>query len=125
MHCYKSDKIMYYERIEEELRDIAMNLWKWKKETRKLWLDSWYFSNKCWLYEKNEFWWFIHRRTKSAYRSLKRNMEFLFAYEKHDFLPKTTNKLEWDFSRLKQRLGNHRWLNQERKEKFIQWFLNK
>ncbi len=109
----------------KELRDIAMNLGKWSKKTREEWLDSRYIRNKEWLQEKNETGWFVHRRTKSAYRSLKRNMVFLFAYEKYKFLPRTTNKLEWDFSRLKQRLGNHRWLNQERKEKFIQWFLNK
>ena len=109
----------------KELRDIGMSLWRWKRKTRELWLNSWYLRNKERLYEKNEFGWFIHRRTKSAYRSLKRNIEFLFAYEKYDLLPKTTNKLEWEFSWLKQRLGNHRGLNQKRKEKFIEWFLNK
>lgn len=109
----------------KELRDIGISLWKWKRKTRELRLDSRYSRNKEWLYEKNEIGWFIHRRTKSAYRSLKRNISFLFAYEKYDFLPRTTNKLEWDFSRLKQRLGNHRWLSQERKEKFIQRFLDK
>ena len=38
----------------KELRDIAMNLGKWKRETRELWLDSRYDRNKEWLNEKNE-----------------------------------------------------------------------
>ena len=109
----------------KELRDIAMNLGRWKRKTREQRLVSWYSRNNDWLKEKNDSGWFVHRRTKSAYRSLKNNIESLFAYEKAEFLPRTTNKLEWDFSRLKQRLGNHRGLTQKRKEKFIQRFLNK
>ena len=108
----------------KELLEVVSMLWKIRSETWIFWLNDWYRRYEKWLKERNENWWFKHRKVRSAYRSLETNLPFLFLYEKYNFLPKTTNSLEWKFSWLKQRLWNHRWLRFERKQKFINWFLN-
>lgn len=69
---------------------------------------------------------YIHRKTRSAYYSLKRNLEFLFIYERYWWImniPNTTNGLEWLFSHLKYKVHLHRWLRKDRKIKLISYLL--
>ena len=108
----------------KELLEIVSMVWKSRKETMSEWLLDWYRRNKEWLNEKNEKWWWVHRRVRSAYNSLRRNMEYVYMYEEYEYLPKTTNSLEWKFSWLKQKLGNHRWMITKRMQKYINWYLN-
>jgi hypothetical protein len=68
---------------------------------------------------------YVHRRLRSAYRSLERNKQYLFTwYDNIDLnLPNTNNQLEGTFTDLKNKLRNHNGLSRKRKEKFINGFL--
>jgi hypothetical protein len=67
---------------------------------------------------------YVHRRLRSAYRSLKTNLPWLFTW--YDFIelniPPTTNSLDGQFSNLKGKLRNHNGLSTARKKKFIDEF---
>lgn len=72
-------------------------------------------------------WSFTHRRLRSAIKSLKVNLPYLFTHKKYPELniPTTTNTLESHFSHLKDVLRIHRGLSRKMKEKFIHTvFLN-
>ncbi len=67
-------------------------------------------------------WVYIHKRTRSAYHSLKNNLKYLFTW--YDYLwtvdiPNTTNWLEWLFWHVKPKISLHRGLKKERKIKLI------
>jgi len=69
---------------------------------------------------------FVHKRTRAAYRSLKSNMKFLFVYEQYreEFdIPNTTNAIESEFSHFKYKVNLHRWLRRDRKRKLIDYIL--
>ena len=55
-------------------------------------------------------WWYTHRRIRSAYRSLKTNLPYLFTFERYPELniPKTTNSLDGSISHLRNKLDTHR-----------------
>lgn len=115
----------------KELRSIALLLTKTDKETFEYELNNWYIKYNNFLKEKwiDENWksYYIHKRTRSAYFSLKRNLKYLFIW--YDYIwkldiPNTTNWLEWFFSHLKTKIRIHRWLKKERKIKLIFALLN-
>ncbi len=68
---------------------------------------------------------YTHKRLRSAYRSLRTNMKWLFTWYDHIELniPNTTNAIDGHFSDLKNKLRNHNGLSVERKKKFIDGFL--
>ena len=69
-----------------------------------------------------EKWHYTHKKTRSAFFSLKRNLPYLFVWYNHLHtlsIPNTTNWLEWYFSHLKSKVRIHRWLKKERKIKLI------
>lgn len=110
-----------------DLKEISKFIWELRENTLKIWLEDWFYKNKERLQEKNESWKSVHERTRKAYKSLLRNLPYLYTYEKHPNIPipNTTNHLDWwVFSRLKQRLWNHRWLKQHRKQKWIERYIN-
>lgn len=67
---------------------------------------------------------YTHRRLRSAYRSLKTNLPWLFTCVDHPDLgiPNTTNMLEGDFAHLKNKLRCHNGLSETRRRKFIDEF---
>jgi transposase-like protein len=67
---------------------------------------------------------YVHKRLRSAYRSLQNNLTYLFTwYDYIDFkIPNTTNAIDGQFSNLKNKLRNHNGLSSERKKKFISEF---
>lgn len=67
---------------------------------------------------------YTHKRLRSAYLSLRRNMQWLFTFEQYpEFkIPNTTNALDGSFSDLKNKLRNHNGLSLERKKRFIDGF---
>jgi len=67
---------------------------------------------------------YTHKRLRSAYLSLCRNMQYLFVFEQYPTLniPNTTNALDGSFSDLKNKLRNHNGLTLERKKKFVDGF---
>lgn len=68
---------------------------------------------------------FTHRRLRSAYFSLKRNIPYLFTYLRYPHLniPNTTNSLEAIFGHVKNKVKLHRGLKRERKMKLIEELL--
>lgn len=68
---------------------------------------------------------YTHKRLRSAYRSLKNNLPWLFTW--YDFIelqiPNTTNAIDGHFADLKNKLRNHNGLALARKKKFIDGFL--
>jgi hypothetical protein len=70
---------------------------------------------------------YIHRKTRSAYFSLKRNLKYLFIYQEYLWeldIPNTTNGIESLFSHIKYKVNLHRWLRKDRKLKLICSLLN-
>lgn len=68
---------------------------------------------------------FTHKKLRSAYRSLKNNLPWLFTwYDNIELnIPNTTNAIDGHFADLKNKLRNHNGLSLERKMKFIDGFL--
>lgn len=68
---------------------------------------------------------YTHKRLRSAYRSLKTNLKWLFTWYDHIGLniPNTTNAIDGHFADLKNKLRNHNGLSKKRKMKFIDEFL--
>lgn len=115
-----------------ELKEVIGKLTKsTKKEFQKL-LENWHHRWSDFLKEKSynpekEKETYKHSRLRSAHRSLKTNMPYLFVYQQYPDLeiPNTTNSIEGLFSSLKTKLRNHSGLRRERKIKFIDYFLSK
>lgn len=109
-----------------ELKQITELLTKTDKESFSFWIEKWYEKYRDFLWEK-VLWkdWkqhYLHNRTRSAYFSLKNNLQYLFTW--YDYLwkieiPNTTNWLEWVFGHIKAKVSLHRWLKKERKIKLI------
>ena len=72
-------------------------------------------------------WHYTHKRLRSAYRSLKSNMPYLFTYQRHPELsiPNTTNTLDGLFAHLKDHVRVHRGIKSDIKDKIILDFLAK
>jgi hypothetical protein len=67
---------------------------------------------------------YVHKKLRSAYRSLKTNLAWLYTWDIHRSLnlPNTTNALDGQFADLKNKLRNHNGLSMPRKQKFIDEF---
>ena len=78
------------------------------------------------LKERNENNQFKHRRLRSAFRSLKTNLPFLFTYKNYPQLtiPNTTNSCDGSFAHWKQKLKIHRGLRKHRRDKMINFLLS-
>jgi hypothetical protein len=68
---------------------------------------------------------YTHRRLRSAVKSLKTNLPYLFTYEDYPKLkiPNTSNTLESHFSHIKDLVRVHRGLKRQMKEKLIETIL--
>ena len=64
---------------------------------------------------------YTHKTLRSAYLSLKRNLDYLFTFEAYPVLGmcNTTNLLDGRFADLKRKLGCHHGMKRENKIKFI------
>ncbi len=91
-----------------------------------LWFEKWQsFLNERTVNPITKRTFYTHKRLRSAYRSLKNNMPWLFTWYDHYELkiPNTTNAIDGHFSDLKNKLRNHNGLTMERKMKFINSYL--
>lgn len=79
------------------------------------------------LNERNENGQFVHRRLRSAFRSLKTNMPYLFNHKKFPELriPNTTNSCDGSFAHWKQKVKIHRGLKKQRRNKVVNFLLSK
>ena len=64
---------------------------------------------------------YTHQKLRSAYSSLKRNLDYLFAFEKYPDLdiPNTTNLLDGPFAGLQGHLACHQGMTKANKVRFI------
>jgi hypothetical protein len=79
------------------------------------------------LKQRNEQGQFKHRQLRSAFRSLKTNLPYLFTYKTFPDLtvPNTTNSCDGSFAHWKQKLKIHRGLRKHRRNKMINYLLTK
>jgi hypothetical protein len=110
----------------KDLKWISQLLVHTDKETFSYYVELFWIIHKNFLNErtqsKNWKWHYVHKRTRSAYNSLKNNLKYLFT--RYDYLwkvdiPNTTNWLEWLFWNIKPKVVLHRGLKKERKMKLI------
>ena len=68
---------------------------------------------------------YTHKRLRSAYKSLRNNLPWLFTWYDHIEMkiPNTTNAIDGHFANLKTKLRNHNGLSISNKMKFIDGFL--
>ncbi len=102
------------------------------QEEFTLLLDDWYQKWEEFLKEKtfnpetgkHQF---THRRLRSALRSLRTNLPYLFTYKNYPCLkiPNTTNSLEGSFTHFKDLLRIHKGLRRDRRFKVIKEILGK
>ena len=88
--------------------------------------ESLYAQYKEFLKERNEQGQFKHRRLRSAFRSLKTNLPYLFTYKQYPErgIPNTTNSCDGSFAHWKQKLKIHRGLTKDRRNKLVNYLLN-
>jgi len=72
-------------------------------------------------------WHYTHKRLRSAYRSIKNNLPYLFTYKRYPELniPNTTNSLDGSFAYLKELIRIHRGLKLDLKYKIVRAILQK
>lgn len=113
----------------KELWQLTLVLAHTDKESFEGGLTDWYvkwmdFLNERKVDEKGKKR-YIHKRLRSAYRSLRTNLQWLFTwYDNIEMgIPNTTNAIDGHFADLKNKLRNHNGLSIQRKMKFIDEFL--
>jgi len=92
----------------------------------ELWLKKWKtFLNERTINPITKKSFYTHKKLRSAYRSLKHNLPWLFTRCDYPDLniPNTTNAIDGHFADLKNKLRNHNGLSVKRKMKFIDEFL--
>ena len=113
----------------KELWMLTLILAHTDKESFEGGLAAWHIKWENFLNErridkkgKNRY---THKKLRSAYRSLKTNLPWLFTWYDHYELgiPNTTNAIDGHFADLKNKLRNHNGLSVKRKMKFINEFL--
>ena len=89
-------------------------------------LQAWFeqhegFLNERTVNEESGSSHYTHKTLRSAYLSLKRNLDYLFTFEAYPVLGmcNTTNLLDGRFADLKRKLGCHHGMKRENKVKFI------
>jgi len=109
----------------KELWALALLLVHTDRESFEGGLSDWYCKWEVFLNERvvaeNGKTRYVHKKLRSAYRSLKTNLPWLFTWYDHIDLniPNTTNAIDGHFANLKNKLRNHNGLSIERKKKFI------
>jgi len=90
------------------------------------WCDKWdSFLKERTTDPVNKKWYYTHKRVRSARRSLKNNLPYLFTYLKYPKLniQKTTNSLDGSFSFLKEKTNMHRGFTRQLRDKIIEHIL--
>jgi hypothetical protein len=116
-----------------ELRTLVLTLTTANEATFTAALFAWHAKWGEFIEQKtiNSFvtgkkkWYYTHGRVRSAFRSIKTNLPYLFTYLKYPELniPNTTNDLDGSFSALKKKLAVHHGLRKDRRYKVISQLL--
>jgi len=113
-----------------ELKELVSMMKLTDKESFEGALNDWFTKWQDFLNERTtnietSRSYYTHKRLRSAYRSLKNNLPWLFTW--YDYIelniPNTTNAIDGHFADLKNKLRNHNGLSLNRKMKFIDAFL--
>jgi len=113
-----------------ELKEITSLMKQTDKDSFEGALNEWHdrwktFLNERTINQETGKSFYTHKRLRSAYRSLRTNLKWLFTW--YDYIelgiPNTTNAIDGHFSDLKNKLRNHNGLSKKRKIKFIDEFL--
>lgn len=114
-----------------ELKTICNSLTRSEKEifSRSLitWTHRWEeFLKERTIDSEKEKWHYTHKRLRSAIRSLKSHLNYLFTYKEYEDLdfPNTTNSLEGCFNNLSNKLRNHPGMKDDTKIKLVDYFLS-
>jgi len=107
-----------------------MKLAKTDKESFDGWLNDWYkkweeFLKERTLNSETVKYHFTHPKTRRAFFSLKRNIDYLFTFYDYPELkiPNTNNSIEGYFSYLKKKVNVHNGLRKDRKIKLVFYLL--
>ncbi|MCL5091899.1 MAG: hypothetical protein M1342_03660 [Patescibacteria group bacterium] len=108
-----------------ELKEIVKELPSCDREWFELLLDVWEFKYGKFIKERTvdsvtHRWFYTHKRLRSAYRSLRKNIPYLFTYQSVKNMPNTTNSLDGFFAHLKDAVSIHRGLKLRRRTKLIE-----
>ena len=116
----------------QELLRLTFGLAKAEEKEFTTALNAWFKEYEPFINERTYIlgtnrWRYTHRRVRSAYVSLKRNLPYLFTYQKFPelYIPNTTNSLDGFCSRLKNLLSAHRGKSKERMQKMVAEILRK
>ena len=115
-----------------ELKMLTRDLCETNEESFVVALDAWHTQWSSFLKERTtdpitRRWHYTHKRLRSAYRSLRLNLPYLFTYLKHPELniPNTTNSLDGSFAYLKELLRVHRGSTRNLKNQIIEEVLGR
>ena len=114
----------------KELRKLSQSLTSANRSTFENQLDEWHTKWESYINHRTKDddtgrSWYTHKKLRSAFFSIKRNLPHLFVFESlacHG-MPNTTNIIDGHFSELKRRLRCHNGLSEDMKKKFIEEFL--
>lgn len=114
----------------KELRELVHDLGQSDEqsfaEKVAIWHGKWHtFLSERTINIETGKWHYTHKRLRSAYKSLKNHLPYLFTYQKHSELniPNTTNGLEGSFAYLKELVRVHRGIKPDLKRKIIETIL--
>jgi hypothetical protein len=110
----------------KELKAVMRSLTQTDQSTFQSLIETVHEQYAAFLKERNDNNQFKHRRLRSAFRSLKTNIPYLFAYKNYPELtiPNTTNSCDGAFAHWKQKLKIHRGIKHHRRNKMINFLLN-
>ena len=93
----------------------------------EVWTLKWNQFLKEKTYSDSGKWFYTHRKLRSAVRSLKSNLPYLFTFQKYPELhiPNKTNSLEGINRTLKYKIKAHQGINSDRREKIIDYLFSK
>lgn len=109
-----------------ELRTLSLTLSRTSEEIFALALVAWETKWREFISEKTKVlgtkhWYYTHKNVRSAYLSLRRNLPYLFTYQKYPDLhiPNTTNTIDGYFASVKKKVAAHHGLRKDRRYKVI------
>lgn len=116
----------------KELRILALTLTQTNEKTFTKALTAYENKWKHFLNEKTIILGlkrpqYTHKNVRSALRSLKTNLPYLFTYQHYPHLniPNTTNSIDGYFASLKKKIAQHHGLRKDRRFKVISELLNR
>lgn len=109
----------------QELKELMSYITKYNQEEFESVFSKLQLKYQKFLKERNDNNQFVHRRLRSAFRSLKTNLPYLFTYKNYPELniPNTTNSCDGSFAHWKQKLKIHRGLKKHRRNKMINFLM--